>query len=251
MADQKINELPTKTAPSTGDKMLMIGTAEEYQIDYDQLATAILNKLSTQSFSSLDTTSKTVLGAIDELNSKSYLLQGGTSIPSSSDMDEYRDVGNYICTSYSIANTLINSPFNRAFLLKVGKTGSSVAYQIYKEVESGKCAYRYYTGSSWLDYTYFSDDATIFAGTAIQSGDDLNDYTKPGRYYSPNASTTASLLNMPEIFESGFSMDVLPISSNNVQIIYPGGAGKNIYTRSAVSSGWQPWYKFAGTVISS
>lgn len=70
MADQKINELPTKTAPSTGDKMLMIGTAEEYQIDYDQLATAILNKLSTQSFSSLDTTSKTVLGAIDELNSK-------------------------------------------------------------------------------------------------------------------------------------------------------------------------------------
>lgn len=70
MADQKINELPTKTAPSTGDKMLMIGAAEEYQIDYDKLASAILNKLSTQSFSSLDTTSKTVLGAIDELNSK-------------------------------------------------------------------------------------------------------------------------------------------------------------------------------------
>ena len=89
------------------------------------------------------------------------------------------------------------------------------------------------------------------AGTAINSGDDLNDYTKPGRYYSPNAPNTASLLNMPEIFESGFSMDVLPISSNNVQIIYPGGAGKNIYTRSAVTSGWQPWYKFAGTVISS
>lgn len=48
MADQKINELPTKTAPSTGDKVLMIGAAEEYQIDYDKLASAILNKLSTQ-----------------------------------------------------------------------------------------------------------------------------------------------------------------------------------------------------------
>ena len=79
MADQKINELPTKTAPSTGDKMLMIGTAEEYQIDYDQLATAILNKLSTQSFSSLDTTSKTVLGAIDELNSKSVIFSNSGS----------------------------------------------------------------------------------------------------------------------------------------------------------------------------
>lgn len=70
MADKAINALPVRTAPVAGDKMLMIGVAEEYQIDYDQLASAILNKLSTQNFSSLDTTSKTVLGAIDELNSK-------------------------------------------------------------------------------------------------------------------------------------------------------------------------------------
>ena len=70
MADKAINALPVRTAPTTGDKMLMIGAAEEYQIDYDKLASAILNKLSTQNFSSLDTTSKTVLGAIDELNSK-------------------------------------------------------------------------------------------------------------------------------------------------------------------------------------
>ncbi len=69
MADQKINELPTKTAPSTGDKMLMIGTAEEYQIDYDKLASAILDKLATKQYSELDTTAKTVLGALDELNS--------------------------------------------------------------------------------------------------------------------------------------------------------------------------------------
>ena len=68
MADQKINELPTKTAPSTGDKMLMIGAAEEYQIDYDKLASAILDKLATKQYSELDTTAKTVLGAIDELN---------------------------------------------------------------------------------------------------------------------------------------------------------------------------------------
>lgn len=90
MADQKINELPTKTAPSTGDKMLMIGAAEEYQIDYDQLATAILNKLSTQSFSSLDTTSKTVLGAIDELNGKSIFLINYNSI------DNYREGAHFI-----------------------------------------------------------------------------------------------------------------------------------------------------------
>ena len=42
------------------------------QIDYDTLATAILNKLSTQSFNSLNTSSKLVLDAINELNGKSF-----------------------------------------------------------------------------------------------------------------------------------------------------------------------------------
>ena len=69
MADQKINALPVKTAPATGDKMLMIGAAEEYQIDYDQLATAILNKLTSKTYA-LDQGTKTLVAALNELNSK-------------------------------------------------------------------------------------------------------------------------------------------------------------------------------------
>lgn len=93
MADQKINELPTKTAPSTGDKMLMIGTAEEYQIDYDKLASAILDKLATKRYSELDTTAKTVLGAIDELNGKLYLpiRSLGNETDVSNYLDNYSD----------------------------------------------------------------------------------------------------------------------------------------------------------------
>ena len=70
MADQAINALPIKTAPTTGDKMLMIGAAEEYQIDYDQLATAILNKLTSKTFT-LDQGTKSLVAALNELNSKS------------------------------------------------------------------------------------------------------------------------------------------------------------------------------------
>lgn len=69
MADQKINALPTKTAPVTGDKCLMSGAAEEYLIDYDKLATAILNKLTSKTFT-LDQGKKTLIAAINELNSK-------------------------------------------------------------------------------------------------------------------------------------------------------------------------------------
>ena len=72
MADNEINvnALPVKTAPEAGSKMMMIGPEEEYQIDYDQLASAILDKLATKQYSELDTTAKTVLGALDELNGK-------------------------------------------------------------------------------------------------------------------------------------------------------------------------------------
>lgn len=69
MADQKINALPTKTTPTSGDKCLMSGAAEEYLIDYDKLATAILNKLTSKTFT-LDQGTKTLIAAVNELNSK-------------------------------------------------------------------------------------------------------------------------------------------------------------------------------------
>lgn len=74
MADQKINALPTKTTPTSGDKCLMSGAAEEYLIDYDKLATAILNKLTSKTFT-LDQGTKTLIAAINELNSKTSLVQ--------------------------------------------------------------------------------------------------------------------------------------------------------------------------------
>ena len=65
-----ILEKPAASSPKTGDKLLMNQDNAVKQIDYDALATAILNKLSSQNFSSLSTSAKTVLGAVNELNSK-------------------------------------------------------------------------------------------------------------------------------------------------------------------------------------
>lgn len=170
MADQKINELPTKTAPSTGDKMLMIGTAEEYQIDYDKLASAILDKLATKQYSELDTTAKTVLGALDELNSKSYLLRGGVKISKDADLNDYIDIGNYCCTLSVTALTLKNCPFDDAFTMKVEfATGMDYICQTIREFNSGKVAWRAFNSilpDQWSDWVYFSDDATVLADTS-------------------------------------------------------------------------------------
>ena len=111
MADQKINALPVKTAPTTGDKMLMIGAAEEYQIDYDQLATAILNKLTSKTYA-LDQGTKTLIAALNELNSKTYYAAytKGKNIPENADLNDYLNTGVYYVRDSDIAETIKNYP---------------------------------------------------------------------------------------------------------------------------------------------
>lgn len=67
----------TTSSIAAGDKVFVNQDDALKQIDYDQLATAILNKLSTQSFSSLGTSAKNVIGALNELNSNTRTIFRG------------------------------------------------------------------------------------------------------------------------------------------------------------------------------
>ncbi len=88
MADQMINGLPVKTAPQTGDKLLIIGAAEEQLVDYDKLADAILNKLTSKSFT-LDQGTMTLLAALNALNSN--LKDSGWIFPDISNFKVFND----------------------------------------------------------------------------------------------------------------------------------------------------------------
>ena len=68
MADQAINALSTKTAPETSDQLLLVGTGEPQLIDYDKLADAILNKITSKKYA-LDAGQMTLLAALNKLNS--------------------------------------------------------------------------------------------------------------------------------------------------------------------------------------
>lgn len=72
MADQAINALSTKTAPETSDQLLLVGTGEPQLIDYDKLADAILNKITSKNYA-LDAGQMTLLAALNKLNSDSVL----------------------------------------------------------------------------------------------------------------------------------------------------------------------------------
>lgn len=69
MADQNITALPVATTPESSDQLLLVGATEEKLIDYDKLADAILGKIASKNFA-LDQGNKTLLQALNELNSK-------------------------------------------------------------------------------------------------------------------------------------------------------------------------------------
>lgn len=71
MADQAINALSTKTAPETSDQLLLVGTGEPQLIDYDKLADAILNKITSKNYA-LDAGQMTLLAALNKLNSDTF-----------------------------------------------------------------------------------------------------------------------------------------------------------------------------------
>ena len=64
--------LTEKTTPASGDMFLMEDSEDTKKINYDKLADAILNKLTSKTYSGLETTAKNFVTAINELNSKRH-----------------------------------------------------------------------------------------------------------------------------------------------------------------------------------
>lgn len=70
----KFDEYPSKTTPAAKDTFLMHSQEDnaERQIDYEKLADAILNKLTSKTFT-LDQGVMTLLSALNQLNSNAFL----------------------------------------------------------------------------------------------------------------------------------------------------------------------------------
>lgn len=88
MADQAINALSTKTAPETSDQLLLVGAGEPQLIDYDKLADAILNKITSKKYA-LDAGTMTLPAALNALNGKSLKCKRFPSPSSETDILEY------------------------------------------------------------------------------------------------------------------------------------------------------------------
>lgn len=146
-----------------------------------------------------------------------------------------------------------NAPENycRAICMYSSENDQNDGIQVAFPVTSGKIYRRACNNSLWSKWFCFSDDETLFAGTAINSGDDLNDYTTPGIYKSQFSTQTATILNLPETIQSGFILLVFSASqTGRIQLIFPTAGGIKMYYRGSTTQGWQPWLVYQGNTIS-
>ena len=136
MADQAINALSTKTAPETSDQLLLVGAGEPQLIDYDKLADAILNKITSKNYA-LDAGQMTLLAALNKLNSETNkYISKAEHIKTENNRSQYR-----IAPIVSDTGALC---INRAglYLIKLGQTGgvfnSASIKKIYEEGNDAK-----------------------------------------------------------------------------------------------------------------
>ena len=131
MADQAINALSTKTAPETSDQLLLVGAGEPQLIDYDKLADAILNKITSKNYA-LDAGQMTLLAALNKLNSetKKYISKA-EHIKTENNRSQYR-----IAPIVSDTGALC---INRAglYLIKLGQTGGVFNNASVKKIYEG------------------------------------------------------------------------------------------------------------------
>lgn len=153
----KFNEYPAKTTPKDADKFMLYSAedAANKLIDYDKLADAVLNKLTSKTFG-LDQGTKTLPAALNELNSnrlkpfyKGMITNGLVTVPLVSGLylvSTYRS-GGYKISSLSIVNiqaqdgsfieTLVKgADYDNTIEMKY--TDSNISFQ-YKIDLSGGC----------------------------------------------------------------------------------------------------------------
>lgn len=125
MADQAINALSTKTAPETSDQLLLVGAGEPQLIDYDKLADAILNKITSKKYA-LDAGQMTLLAALNKLNSEkvyaytpSFSWSDGTVNPTVENITAYVTLYGKVCFIYARYNITNLGSFNSNSYLRI------------------------------------------------------------------------------------------------------------------------------------
>ena len=264
-ANQAVNTATTaasQAAKAVQNANQAIADANEAISDLNEQIASLNTNFATLSnsvsISQLQTMAKTLVGAVNELNGNSYLLQGGTEIPKNADMNGYKTLGNYYCKLSDNVITLANAPdFTTAFIMKVEfGSGNNYPTQIYVELTSGRVARRFfdYIRESWSQYVYFSDDATLqlkMIPSQLKTLSDVLVYAESMQYpkvefFSCSGSEyTGNFPNNQYNFGTGFILKRNAVSMS--VIAFSESSQYRPIINSIKRGSWEGWKYFDGT----
>lgn len=119
----KFNEYPVKATPEDNDTLMIYDAAAKANklSPFSGIWNWMVGKLTNAAIANLQTNNKTVLGAINELNSKlntkadnanAYRLKTFGTVPQNSDLNTYLTPGTYGQSNSSTAQTIKNLPYS-------------------------------------------------------------------------------------------------------------------------------------------
>lgn len=124
------------------------GDASAATVTFSQ-ATALANVQSGDSMATALGKLAKLYSELESGNMPYWLLAGGKLIPANSDLDTYREAGNYYCATSTNAKTLVNCPTKKAFNMKVFADTASSATSPWK----GQMIQEFGTGIMWYRTT--------------------------------------------------------------------------------------------------
>lgn len=155
---QDVTTVSEVSTINSTDQFYMNQSGKFVQVDYSKLADAILGKISSKTYS-LDQGTKTLIAAINELNSKTKTdpYSMGEYIPKNSDLNDYVSPGVYTSAASDVSSTLENAPYTgTGFRLEVKEltsdSGNSVLQIAYKPNDN-VIHIRNKFNSIWKDWT--------------------------------------------------------------------------------------------------
>lgn len=181
----------------------------------------------------------------DELKWRLALAPASTTtIADNSNLNSITDFGNYRIRTASSAATIANTPANFGGRLFVfGLSSGTAFWQLYITTENTIYSRGYISGnwSSWEKWAY--NNATMALtynnATAINTGDDLNNYTTPGNYYIVTSEIAQAVSNCPST-ASGRLTVITTAGANLIYQEYVSSAGVT-FTRAFTSGAWSEW----------
>lgn len=203
-------------------------------------------------------------GIFDEIYRTTTELSSGTTLSTLTP-------GKYRAANATIAASIPDTPYTASgFYVVVEKVSDITIQTLYSVTTAGSRYFKRIIGSintgDWFSYPNDTRLAEVVYGTGVEivldtqdtSNNDLDKFRTPGVYYSAGNSTSKDLANCP--FKTyGFRLEVRAVGTARVtQFLYPmtrqsthTGEGEWYYRQYGTDSNWTPWYKFAGTAVST